>query len=62
MSTQLSESQMGVNVPIIDFGIDSLVAVEIRSWFSLETDQDVPVLKILGGATVQQRKPHDLVL
>ncbi|KAJ1326017.1 hybrid polyketide synthase [Microdochium nivale] len=51
---KLSESQMGVNVPIIDFGIDSLVAVEIRSWFSLETGQDVPVLKILGGATVQQ--------
>ncbi|KAH7024908.1 uncharacterized protein B0I36DRAFT_416764 [Microdochium trichocladiopsis] len=47
-------AQMGLNVPIIDFGIDSLVAVELRSWFSLETGQDVPVLKILGGATVQQ--------
>ncbi|KXJ85216.1 hypothetical protein Micbo1qcDRAFT_210158 [Microdochium bolleyi] len=53
-ASTLSESQMGVNVPIIDFGIDSLVAVELRSWFSLETGQDVPVLKILGGATVQQ--------
>ncbi|KAL2173703.1 polyketide synthetase [Thermothelomyces heterothallicus CBS 202.75] len=35
-----------------DTGIDSLVAVEIRSWFQKEMDVDVPVLKILGGATM----------
>ncbi|KAK3996228.1 hypothetical protein QBC44DRAFT_404939 [Cladorrhinum sp. PSN332] len=35
-----------------DTGIDSLVAVEIRAWFQKEMDVDVPVLKILGGATV----------
>ncbi|KAK4164415.1 hypothetical protein QBC43DRAFT_353361 [Cladorrhinum sp. PSN259] len=35
-----------------DTGIDSLVAVEIRAWFQKEMDIDVPVLKILGGATV----------
>lgn len=33
-----------------------MVAVEIRTWFSTETGQDVPVLKILGGATIQQCK------
>ncbi|TRX93533.1 hypothetical protein FHL15_005505 [Xylaria flabelliformis] len=40
--------------PVIDLGIDSLVAVEIRSWAATEIGQDVPVLKILGGATVRQ--------
>ncbi|KAK7714551.1 NRPS, partial [Diaporthe eres] len=36
-----------------DLGVDSLVAVEIRSWFLKELDVKMPVLKILGGATVQ---------
>jgi amino acid adenylation domain-containing protein len=40
--------------PIIDLGIDSLVAVEIRTWFLKELDTEVPVVKILGGDTVLQ--------
>ncbi|CZR58354.1 related to polyketide synthase [Phialocephala subalpina] len=44
-------------VPSVDasaeeLGTDSLVAVEIRSWFLNELMVDIPVLKILGGATV----------
>lgn len=44
-------------VPSVDasaeeLGTDSLVAVEIRSWFINELMVDIPVLKILGGATV----------
>ncbi|EEP78969.1 hypothetical protein UREG_03815 [Uncinocarpus reesii 1704] len=35
-----------------ELGIDSLVAVEIRSWFLKELEVDMPVLKILGGATI----------
>ncbi|OOQ90641.1 putative hybrid NRPS/PKS enzyme [Penicillium brasilianum] len=35
-----------------DLGIDSLVAVEIRTWFLKELSVDVPVLKILGGSTL----------
>jgi len=45
---------VNVNIPIIDFGIDSLVAVEIRTWFLKEADQDVPILKILGGSSIRQ--------
>ncbi|KAI0184184.1 putative hybrid NRPS/PKS enzyme [Xylaria flabelliformis] len=46
----------GINyqTPVIDLGIDSLVAVEIRSWWATEIGQDILVLKILGGATVRQ--------
>ncbi|KAK5132876.1 hypothetical protein LTR08_008396 [Meristemomyces frigidus] len=40
--------------PLIDLGVDSLVAVEIRSWFKLELSVDVAVLKILGGISAQE--------
>ncbi|PGH23621.1 hypothetical protein AJ80_02402 [Polytolypa hystricis UAMH7299] len=41
-----------------DLGIDSLVAVELRSWFLRELQVDMPVLKILGGATVGEIVDH----
>jgi hypothetical protein len=40
------------NTPLVDMGIDSLVAVYIRSWFQNELSVDVPVIKILGGASM----------
>lgn len=40
--------------PLIDLGIDSLVAVEIRTWFLKELDVEVPVVKLLGGDTILQ--------
>lgn len=39
-------------IPLVDMGVDSLVAVEMRSWFLKELAVDVPVMKILGGASV----------
>ncbi|KAF8846563.1 hypothetical protein BDZ45DRAFT_755927 [Acephala macrosclerotiorum] len=44
----------GVNkaVPLLEMGTDSLVAVEIRSWFFTEVGEDVPILILLGGASV----------
>nr|BBM90003.1 putative polyketide synthase-nonribosomal peptide synthetase hybrid [Trichoderma sp. BCC7579] len=41
-----------------DLGIDSLIAVEIRSWFAKEIEVDVPVFKILAGGSVQQLLEH----
>ncbi|OJI97249.1 hypothetical protein ASPVEDRAFT_24220 [Aspergillus versicolor CBS 583.65] len=40
--------------PLVEFGIDSLVAVEIRTWFVRELGAEVPVVKILGGDSVLQ--------
>ena len=40
------------DVAIVEMGVDSLVAVDMRSWFSSEFDHDIPVIKILGGATL----------
>ena len=37
-----------------DLGIDSLVAVEIRSWFIKEIETEIPVFKVLSGGSVTQ--------
>ena len=37
-----------------ELGIDSLIAVEIRSWLLKNLEINVPVLKILGGTTVKE--------
>ncbi|WQF90240.1 Putative phosphopantetheine binding ACP domain, ACP-like superfamily [Colletotrichum destructivum] len=42
----------GLERPIIDLGIDSLVAIEIRTWFPKQLDREVSIVKILGGETV----------
>ncbi|KAK3936668.1 hypothetical protein QBC46DRAFT_321098 [Diplogelasinospora grovesii] len=38
--------------PLVDLGVDSLIAVDMRSWFQKELAVDVPVMKILGGASM----------
>ncbi|KAJ4007634.1 hypothetical protein NW752_010300 [Fusarium irregulare] len=38
--------------PLIERGVDSLVALDIRSWFMKELDVDMPVLKVLGGNSI----------
>ncbi|KAL4981504.1 hypothetical protein BDW68DRAFT_183424 [Aspergillus falconensis] len=37
-----------------DLGIDSLVAVDIRTWFARELAVDIPLLQILGGASIEE--------
>jgi amino acid adenylation domain-containing protein/thioester reductase-like protein len=46
---QTDASKIEKNVPLVALGIDSLVAVEIRSWFLQELSVDIPILKLLGG-------------
>lgn len=48
----LSESDIDKNKPFHEYGVDSLVAVELRSWFSKEMQADVAVFDIMGRATV----------
>jgi hypothetical protein len=45
---------------IAELGVDSLVAVEIRSWFYKSTDTDVGVMKILGATSITKRKSYPL--
>jgi hybrid polyketide synthase/nonribosomal peptide synthetase ACE1 len=48
------ESRVSPETGLTELGIDSLVAVEIRSWFQSELDLDMPVLKILSGASIEK--------
>lgn len=44
--------ELNLTVPLIDQGVDSLSAVTVGSWFSKNLSVDIPLLKILGGASV----------
>ncbi|KAJ5149740.1 hypothetical protein N7448_001318 [Penicillium atrosanguineum] len=37
---------------LVELGVDSLIAIDIRTWFLKELEVDLPVLKILGGSTI----------
>ncbi|KAF3759881.1 hypothetical protein M406DRAFT_269792 [Cryphonectria parasitica EP155] len=50
----LDEEALDPSVPVVELGIDSLVAVEVRSWFLKELKVDVPVLKVVGGASIAE--------
>jgi len=52
-SLLMDDETISETTPLIDLGVDSLVAVEIRTWFAQEVGVDVAVLKILGGPSVQ---------
>ncbi|KAF1980469.1 hypothetical protein BU23DRAFT_562810 [Bimuria novae-zelandiae CBS 107.79] len=50
----LEEGSVRDDTDLVGIGIDSLMASDLRSWFLSELEVDVPVLKILGGSTVQE--------
>jgi hybrid polyketide synthase / nonribosomal peptide synthetase ACE1 len=54
------KQQSIINLSSDELGIDSLNAVEIRSWFLKELSIDMPVLLVLGGATVGDLVAHAL--
>ncbi|MCJ1245273.1 hypothetical protein MMC30_002476 [Trapelia coarctata] len=51
---QLSSESINVATSLVALGVDSLVAVDIRTWFLKELKTDLPIFKILGGATVAE--------
>ncbi|KAI0402025.1 putative PKS-NRPS protein [Xylaria palmicola] len=48
---QIPESREILETSLDELGMDSLIAVEIRSWFLKELGVDVPVLEILNGGS-----------
>ncbi|KAH7322436.1 putative hybrid NRPS/PKS enzyme [Stachybotrys elegans] len=65
---QLATEAVDPETPLVELGIDSLVAVEVRSWFLKELKVDIPVLKIVGGASINElcqqalkKLPEDLI-
>lgn len=40
------------DIPLVDQGIDSLGVVSVGNWFSKHLCIDLPILKVLGGASL----------
>jgi acyl carrier protein len=51
---QAASGSIDGNAPLTQLGIDSLIAVEIRSWFLKEVGVSLPVLKVLSGASARE--------
>ncbi|KAI0853893.1 hypothetical protein F5Y00DRAFT_269249 [Daldinia vernicosa] len=51
---QLSTDNIDEHASLVHLGVDSLIAIEIRSWFIMEVKVDVPVLKLLSGDTITE--------
>ncbi|KAI0469853.1 lovastatin nonaketide synthase [Xylariaceae sp. FL0804] len=51
---QSADQEIDPEAPLVELGIDSLVAVEVRSWFLKELKVDIPVLKVVGGASLSE--------
>ncbi|KAJ5081201.1 hypothetical protein N7456_013439 [Penicillium angulare] len=48
----IAMADIDANKPLHQYGVDSLVAVELRGWFAKELQADLGVFEILGGATL----------
>lgn len=47
----IPEEQIHLQDSLVSHGVDSLVAVELRSWFGKEFGVDIAIFDLLGGAT-----------
>jgi hypothetical protein len=50
----LSVNEIEISHQIDSFGVDSLVALELRNWLSKEIQADIAVFELLGGATFER--------
>ncbi|KAK3988690.1 lovastatin nonaketide synthase [Cladorrhinum sp. PSN332] len=65
---QTSGDALNHDAPLVELGMDSLVAVEVRSWWLKELKVDIPVLKLVGGSSLTEicqlavkKLPEDLL-
>lgn len=49
-----TDQEIASDAPLVELGIDSLVAVEVRSWFLKTLKVDIPVLKLVGGSSLDE--------
>lgn len=47
-----SDQVLDESSTLIEQGVDSLIAIEIPTWFLRELDADIPVIKVLGGGSI----------
>ena len=47
-----SDQVLDESSTLVEQGVDSLIAIGIRTWFLRELDVDIPVIKVLGGGSI----------
>lgn len=47
----ISRDQITLDSRVESYGVDSLVAVELRNWLAKEADADIAIFELLGAAT-----------
>ncbi|KUJ12390.1 uncharacterized protein LY89DRAFT_722023 [Mollisia scopiformis] len=53
-AVSIPEADIDASKPIYDFGVDSLVAVEIRYWILKEFQTEVAIFNILGSKSIEE--------
>ena len=53
-----SEEEVNVGLPLVDLGMDSLVGIELRSWWKSVFGFDISVLEMLGMGTLEALGEH----
>lgn len=48
----ISQDQITLDSRVESYGVDSLVAVELRNWLAKEVDADIAIFELLGAATL----------
>ena len=48
----LEQDQIALDSRVESYGVDSLVAVELRNWLAKEVDADIAIFELLGAATL----------
>ncbi|KAJ5735043.1 uncharacterized protein N7483_000168 [Penicillium malachiteum] len=59
---QADPDKIVIDLSLDEYGVDSLNAVELRSWFLKEIGVDMPVLKILNAASIKELLEFALTL
>lgn len=44
--------EMAINKPIMAFGLDSLVAVEVRSWITREMEATITTMELMTAGSI----------
>lgn len=53
-ASAIPPSEINTNKPLLSYGVDSLVAVELRNWIMKEFGREIAVFDIMGGSSIMQ--------